>query len=289
MIITEILRVLGFIDFIAPAFEPVMTLLGLPPEAALALVGGLLVGLWKAAMLLFLLVPLSELSTADVTVFSCLVLVAHALPVEQQIIKRAGPSFLLTTALRFFGGFLFAGIMHALFTATGWLSEPVAPVWIPISDSTGWLSFLIELAKSMGMMLLILSFLIFVIDGLKAIGVMGILNAMIAPVLRLVGIRGEAVNLTAVGIFLGISFGGGLLIKEARSGLISKDQVLLSCVFMGFAHSMIEDTLFFMALGADPTSIIVGRLVFAMVATGLFFLILTSLRARQAINGAATG
>ncbi|MET0173742.1 MAG: nucleoside recognition protein, partial [Agrobacterium vaccinii] len=40
-----------------------------------------------------------------------------------------------------------------------------------------------------------------------------------------------------------------------------------SCIFMGFAHSVIEDTLLMVSLGADIYSILIGRVVFAVVAT----------------------
>ena len=75
----------------------------------------------------------------------------------------------------------------------------------------------------------------------------------------------------------GISYGAGLLIREARSGAISPRQIFLSCVFMGFAHSVFEDTIVMISLGADIYSVLVGRLVFAVVATAAIAVLLRCL------------
>lgn len=273
-IATQILMETGVIAAIAPAFEPLMGFYGLPPELALALLAGMLIGIWNAAVMLFVLVPVSSLSVADVTVFSTLILFAHALPIEQQIIRRAGPGFWLTTALRLAGGLIYAALLHWFFEATGWLSEPVAPSWQPVPEGGGWGGFLLGLAETLVVMFVILVGLVWLLEGLKASGLMALLHRALAPALRVAGIRGEALHLTAVGLFLGISYGGGLLIREARRGDISPRQVLLSCIFMGFAHSVIEDTLVVVALGADLTSVLVGRIIFAMIATGLIAMML---------------
>ena len=266
-IMTELLSRMGVIEAVAPAFAPVMGLVGLPPELGLAWLSGMLVGIWGAVPLVFVLVPVSSLSVADVTVFSALLLFAHALPIEQKIIQQAGPRMITTTLLRVLGGLLYAFLLHRLLAATGWLSSPVNPTWIPMSATPEWTAFFKGLLETMLSMLVILLALSWGLEILRITGFLKLVMKALAPLLRLAGIRGEAGHFTAIGLFLGVSYGGGLLIREARSGAVSPRQVLVSCVFMGFAHSVIEDTLIVMALGADIGGVLGGRLVFAVVAT----------------------
>ncbi|NHF71748.1 nucleoside recognition domain-containing protein [Paracoccus xiamenensis] len=273
-IATEILSRLGLIEAVAPALAPLMALFGLPPELGLPWLTGMLVGIWAAVPMVFVLLPVGALSTGDITVFSALLLFAHALPIEQKIIQRAGPGFVITTLLRVGGGMLYAFLLHQVLAATGWLSGPMQPAWIPMAAGGGWPGFFIGLAEAMAMMLVILLALSWAMEVLRVTGVMAWLMRLLAPLLRLAGIRGEAAELTSVGLFLGISYGGGLLIREARSGTVSPRQVFISCVFMGFAHSVIEDTAIVMSVGANIWGVLAGRVVFAIAATALIAAIL---------------
>ncbi|WP_421578775.1 nucleoside recognition domain-containing protein [Shinella sp. M31] len=276
-LLTEFLARMGVIEAMTPAFAPVMNLVGLPPELGLAWLTGMLVGIWGAVPLLFTLVPVSSLSVADVTVFSALILFAHGLPIEQKIIQQAGPGMIATTVLRLAGGLLYAFLLHHVLAATGWLSAPVDPAWIPLGATPDWAHYLRGLAETMAWMLVILVVLSWSLELLKVTGVLALLMKALSPVLRLAGIRGEAEHLTAVGLFLGISYGAGLLIREAQSGAISPRQIFLSCVFMGFAHSVIEDTLIVISLGADVYGVLVGRVVFAIAATTVLAALLRQL------------
>lgn len=279
-VLTEVLSRLGLVEAIAPAFGPAMHAVGLPPELGLAWLTAMLVGIWGAVPLIFTLVPLSELTTADVTVFSALVLFAHGLPLEQKIIQKAGPGMVATTMLRILGGFVYALILHHLFQATGWLSAPVAPAWVPGAVTPDWSVYVWGLAETMLMMLVVLLLLSWSLEVLKITGILGLMMKGIEPVLRLAGIKGEAGHLTAIGLFLGISYGAGLLIREARSGVTAPRQIFLSCVFMGFAHSIIEDTLLMVSLGADIYSTLIGRVVFAIGATAALAVVLASISDR---------
>ncbi|RCS21755.1 nucleoside recognition protein [Phyllobacterium salinisoli] len=280
-VMTELAFRTGLIEAVSPALTPVMGIFGLPPELGLAWLTGMLLGIWGAIPMIFTLVPVASMSVADITVFSALLLFAHGLPIEQKIIERAGPGFTVTTLIRIAGGVLYAMMLHHLFTATGWLSETLDPAWIPVAASADWVGFLGGLIEALVFMLVILMALVLGLAILKVSGLMALLMKILTPLLRLAGIKGEAGQFSAVGLFLGISYGGGLLIREARSGDIPPRQIFVSCIFMGFAHSIIEDTLIVLALGADLISVLVGRLIFAVAATALIACLIRSIPDEQ--------
>ena len=92
---------------------------------------------------------------------------------------------------------------------------------------------------------------------------------LLKPFLRILGISKEATNLTIIGITLGLSFGGGLLISEAKRGHIAARDVFTAIILLNLLHSLIEDTLLIMLIGADFYTIFWGRLVFSVLVVAL--------------------
>jgi len=77
------------------------------------------------------------------------------------------------------------------------------------------------------------------------------------------------------GQLLGITYGAGILFKEAESGNLEKKDIFFIGTFLMICHSLLEDPLLFVIFGANYWVMIISRLAMACIATILisrFFL-----------------
>lgn len=100
MIAVQAAQAWGWIDILGQAFAPAMGLLNLPAEAGMVWMTGAFVGIYGAIAALISLAPALELTGGQFSALCSMLLFAHALPVEQAIVRRAGASFWATAALR---------------------------------------------------------------------------------------------------------------------------------------------------------------------------------------------
>lgn len=267
MILVRIGVEFGLIEQMAHAFEPIMSLVGLPASTGLVWATGILVNNYGAAAALVGILPYTELTVAQVTVLLSMVLIAHALPLEQAISRKAGISFIFSSSLRFFAALLYGWVLNAIYTWGNWLQEPVSLSWLPNANTAdaGWLDWVIDSVTSLFWLFWIILGLVILLKIFEVLKITDLLARMLSPLLSLMGISKEATSITMVGALLGLSFGGGLIIKEARAGNLSPRDIVLSLSFMALCHSLIEDPLFMMALGGDVTGVLIGRFIFAVV------------------------
>ncbi len=91
----------------------------------------------------------------------------------------------------------------------------------------------------------------------------------LAPVAARLHLSPRSVFPLAAGMFLGLIYGAGILISEARERKLSGREVLILALFLASCHAVIEDTLLFVVLGGNGWWILATRLVVAVVATTL--------------------
>jgi hypothetical protein len=105
-----LLERLGVITVLARAAEPVMSLLGLPGEAAVPLIVGYVLNIYAAIGAMEAL----SLSAQQITVLAIAVLIGHNLLVEGVVLQRAGMNGVAFGALRIVAGLAAAGVANLL-------------------------------------------------------------------------------------------------------------------------------------------------------------------------------
>jgi hypothetical protein len=267
----KLLQELGAVPWLAMPLTPLMALVGLPPEMGLVWATALLNNIYSA-IIVFLALDTVALTQAQVTVLATLILVAHNLPVELGIARKSGARLRFQFLARFGGALVLGMLLNAVYSASDTLQGPSAVLFTsrPVASANPslWLWALGE-AQKLGSIALIIFALMGLMRLLTAVGAIGLLNRLLRPVLKLIGIGPAASGITVAGLTLGIAYGGGLIIHEARSGRVDKRDVFFSLTFMGLCHSLIEDTLLMAMLGAHLSGILWARLLFALVATAL--------------------
>ncbi|MCX8084498.1 MAG: nucleoside recognition protein [Calditerrivibrio sp.] len=78
------------------------------------------------------------------------------------------------------------------------------------------------------------------------------------------GISTNASITMVVGFVLGITYGAGILIKNAMENKMSHKDTVLSAIFLSICHAVIEDTLIFVAVGANGFILFGIRFVLAI-------------------------
>lgn len=84
---------------------------------------------------------------------------------------------------------------------------------------------------------------------------------------RLLGLSKDAIFPMMVGVFLGISYGAGAIIEIAQEGNLNKKDLFLMAFFLICCHGVIETTLIFAAIGANPYIMLFTRFIAAFGLT----------------------
>lgn len=269
LIIVKVLDMLGGTEFLATLLGPIMGLVGLPAEVGIVWAAAMLTSIYTALVVFADLSPHIPLTIAQVSVLGTLILLAHSLPVEGAVARATGVAWRVTLVIRLGGALVLGAILNVYYSATNSLQEPAVTLWQPEFSDPSLLAWALSQLKMLVMVFVIILGLMLLLRVLKAVGIERLMHKVLAPLLRVIGIGREATNVTIIGFTLGLSIGAGLLIREAQSGKLSRRDIFLVMAFLGLCHSIIEDTLLILLMGAHPSAIIWARLAFAIVVTAL--------------------
>ncbi|MFW6324143.1 MAG: hypothetical protein ACOC0U_03690, partial [Desulfovibrionales bacterium] len=265
IIVVKILQELDLIRFLAAPLAPIMRLVGLPDSMGLVWATALINNLYSGMAVFVNLPEAHSMTAAQVTVLGVMMLVAHNLPIEIKIAHESGTRFGFQLAVRVLGAILLGWMLSMAYSWGGWLQEEATIIWQPEAASSGILPWAAEQVQGLGMVFLIIAGLVLVMRLLNILKISELLIRMLHPLLRFLGIGKEASTITVIGMTMGLAYGGGLIIHEAKSGRVGKKDIFFSLTLMGLVHSIIEDTMLMVVLGGHLSGLLWARLVFGLV------------------------
>ncbi|MCP3922607.1 MAG: hypothetical protein GY714_08490 [Desulfobacterales bacterium] len=265
-IITRFLDIFGLIEYIGVFLSPVMGIVGLPGSMGIVWATAMITNMYAGIIVFAALAPQAGLTVAQVTVLATMILVAHSLPIEIRISQKAGPRLRFIAPLRIFGALLIGFLLNKSYEMFNYLQEPNQALWTPAAKDSSWIGWAKGEINNFIWIFLIIITLLLTMKILDKIGVIDLLKKLLTPVLTILGMSSAALPITMIGMTLGIGYGGGLIIQEAKNGEMTKFDIFYSLALMSLCHSLVEDTLLMVVIGGHISGIIWGRILFTFVA-----------------------
>lgn len=275
IILTKIGTELGLIDGLSVVLDPVMGLVGLPGSLGLVWATGLVTNIYAAMVVFFTLASGLELTVLQATVLCSMLLIAHSLPLEMAITKKAGGGFWVISTLRVGGALIYGMILFHLCSLFNIWQHEVSLIFTVEVAGKSIVEWCIGQIYLLVTIVTIILCILIIMKILECLGILGWIERLLAPPLKFLGMSEKAAPITVIGIILGLSYGGSLIIQESISGRLGKKDVFYSLALMGLSHALIEDTLLMMTMGGKLAGIFWGRLLFSIFVIFLLVRIVT--------------
>jgi Fe2+ transport system protein B len=266
---TALLEYSGLLNTLNLVLEPAMGVLNLPPIAALPLVVGMLTGIYTGIAAMVVL----PLTIDQMTLIAVFLLISHNLIQEAIIQAKSGLGALKATLVRLAASFA-AVIVVSQFMDNG--SKAGAAMSGTLSGTQPFLVMLkvwsLTTLSLLVRILVIIMAIMIVLEIMRNYNLIGYIVRTLNPVLKILGLEKKVGMLWITAVIFGISYGGAVIVGEAKNGAFSRAELENLHLSIGINHAIIEDPAIFMSLGLNPFWLWVPRFVAAVVAVHIFAL-----------------
>jgi spore maturation protein SpmB len=264
----------GILYYIGKFLSPLMIYLGLPGEAALALISSIFINIYSALAVIGTL----NLTVRELTVLAGMCFLAHNFFVECAVMKKTGSSLTKMVFLRLFSAVLMGWILNRILPASlgravqGDLTADTALLGAhAIGLDLGGLpavlaAWLLDTLFTILQIFCIILGIMFIQKLLDEFGIMRLLGRFMAPLMNVFGLPEHTGYLWIVVNVVGLAYGSAVLIEEVDTGAVSKTDADLFNHYAGLSHSHLEDTLLFVSIGTPLFWAAIPRLLMGILS-----------------------
>ena len=259
----RVLQYVGIIDWLAGYLSPIFSYIGLSGDSAIVFLTSIFLPLYPTIAVMTTL----TLTLREATILAVMCLVSHNLPVECSVAHKTGSPFGRIVAFRIFMSFASAIVLNWLMPQS---DAPFSFLASATTEVTSWgMLFTQWLSSSLVLIvtiILIVSALMVLQRVLEEFGWMHRIAHILSPLMRLFGLPSGCSLLWLTGNVVGMAYGAAIMIDEVEQGRLTRHEANLVNHHLGVSHSLLEDTMLFVAMGISFWWIFLTRLALAMVA-----------------------
>jgi spore maturation protein SpmB len=255
----SVLQYVGVIAGLASLLNPLFALIGLPGESAVVFISSVFLNIYAAIAVIATL----PLAMREITILALMCLISHNMFVETAIQKKTGSSALAMLLLRLAASFAGALVLNAV------LPDHLGPALAAqksVVFETFWAMLADWFVNALGLIIkitLIIIGLMILQNILQEFKILGIISRICAPLMRLLGLSRETSFLWFVAQTLGLAYGSAVMIEAFEHGDIRPAEADLLNYHVAINHSLLEDTLLFVAIGVPALWITFPRVFLA--------------------------
>ena len=267
--ITFIVTVLQFtpvLPWLIDLIAPLMSIFGLPGEAAIPLVLGTALNLYSGIAGILSL----ELTVKEVFTLAVMLSFAHSMFIETAVALRVGVKLWVVLVVRFGLAFLSAIAINLLWSG----GQDIAKYGMMpemTNNPEGWGAILLlaleKACYGIFQLILIVLPLMIIVQFLRDYGYMTKFSNLLAPFTKVIGVKPNASMTLVTGLVIGLAYGAGVMIQAVEEDGVSKKDATLAFIFLVACHAIVEDTLIFIPLGIPILPLLAIRVVTAFILT----------------------
>lgn len=257
----RLLQYFGLLDYVSLVLNPIFQAIGLPGDLSIAFVCSVFLPTYVPAAI----VATMGLTIRQVTIIAIMCLISHNTLVETAVQKKTGSSYLFILCLRIGMSFLAAFIMNAILpenmgTVTR-VSVMQAKELTLVQVLFVWMEGAAVLCLKMA---LIITVLMMLQRLLEEFHIMDAISRICAPMMKFMGLSKDCSFLWFIANIVGLTYGSAILIEQIDEGKLSRSNARMLNDHLAISHSLLEDTLIFVAVGASLLWITIPRVLLAI-------------------------
>ena len=250
----------GLLNVVGRWVSPVFQLFGLSGEAAVILLTSFFTNVYSA------IAVMTTLGTGyrEGTIVAVMCLISHSFIVETVIQRKTGSNAFRMIATRLSASLVAALFLNLLLPGENVTQDHTNLVRNVLPFLPALKEWLFSIAGTTIKIVVLVNLLLLLQKMLNEFDLIKWMVLPFTPLLRLMGLPPKTGFLWMVAYTIGLGYGGAIMINQVEEGTLSRKEADLLNHHIAIAHSLLEDTLLFAAMGYNILILVFPRILIAI-------------------------